>query len=245
MIIVDAMAKLHEEALVVSGSFELALKEPGDAEKLIDAMKAGMEKTNAWAAEKDVFIGHVKGYITWGESDEAIMLSTVGEDVQIKGSETRPVPPCTVKVGTANIVFGTELHEVEERVEEYCAEVLAAFGEECDFCCEHEDDCECGCHDHDHEDGEHHHHHHHDHEHHHDHDHEHHHHEHEHHGEDCDCGCHDHEDGEHHHHHHDHEHEHEHHHDHEHEHEHHHEHDHEHEHHHDHDHGHEHHHHDE
>ena len=203
MIEVEASATLHEEARVVSGSFELELRQPGDAEKLIAAMKAGMEKTNAWAAENDVFIGHVKGFVTWGENDEAVMLSTVGEDVQIKGSETRPVPPCTVKVGTANIVFGIDLHEVEERVEAYCGEVLAAFGEDCDFDCEHDDDCECGCHDHDHEDGEHHHHHHHEHE-----DGEHHHHHHEH------------ESGEHHHHHHhehegegEHHHEHEHHHD--------------------------------
>lgn len=214
MIRVEASAKLHEEARVVSGSFELELKEAGDAEKLIDVMKAGMEKTNAWAAENDVFIGHVKGYITWGENNEAIMLSTVGEEVQVKGSETRPVPPCTVKVGTANIVFGIDLPLVEERVEEYCDELLAAFGQECAFHCEHDDDCECGCHDHDHGDGHEHHHHHH------------------HHDGDCDCGC-EHEEG-HEHHHHEHEHDHEHHHHHhdgdcDHEHEHHH---HEHEHHH-------------
>ena len=38
MIHVEASAKLHEEARVVSASFELELKEAGDAEKLLAAM---------------------------------------------------------------------------------------------------------------------------------------------------------------------------------------------------------------
>ncbi len=193
MINVKIAARLHDEARVVSADFELPLSSGDDYKKLLDAMVSGMEKTNAWAKENDVFIGHVKGFITWGE-DEAVMLSTVGEDVQVKGSESVPKAPCSVKVGSANIVFGIDLHEVEERVEDFARDILAAFGEQGDYCHEHDDDCECGCHDHDHE---HHHHHDHEHEHHHHHDHDH---EHEH-DEDCECGCH-----EHHHEHHDHEH---------------------------------------
>lgn len=183
MINVKIAARLHDEARVVSADFELPLSSGDDYKKLLDAMVSGMEKTNAWAKENDVFIGHVKGFITWGE-DEAVMLSTVGEDVQVKGSESVPKAPCSVKVGSANIVFGIDLHEVEERVEDFARDILAAFGEQGDYCHEHDEDCECGCHDHDHE-----------HHHHHDHDHEHHHHEHDHeheHDEDCECGCHEH-----------------------------------------------------
>ena len=186
MIHVDVNARLHDEARVVSANFDLELKKPGDAEKLISCMVAGMEETNRWAERNNVFIGHVKGFVTWGE-DKAVMISTVGEDVQVKGSEERPEPPCTVKVGTTNIVFGIDLHEVEERVEEFVKEVVGQFDENAEICCEHDDGCECGCHDHDHD---------------HEHEHEHHHHHHEH-DDGCECGCHEHE-HEHHHHHHEH-----------------------------------------
>jgi len=213
MIHVDVSARLHDEARVVSANFDMELTAAGSADKLIAAMVAGMEETNRWADKNDVFIGHVKGFVTWDE-DKAVMISTVGAAVEVKGSEERPQPPCTVKVGTANIVFGIDLHEVEERVMAFVSEVLAQFGETAHFHCEHEEDCQCGCHDHDHDHEHHHHHdehcecgcHDHDHEHHHhhdehcecgchDHDHEHHHH----HDEHCECGCHDH-DHEHHHH---------------------------------------------
>ena len=191
MIHVDVSARLHDEARVVSANFDLELTAADAADKLIAAMVAGMEETNRWADKNDVFIGHVKGFVTWGE-DKAVMVSTVGAAVEVKGSEDRPQPPCTVKVGTANIVFGIDLHEVEERVMAFVSELVAQLGELPEFSCQHEDDCECGCHDHDHE-----HHHHHD-EHCecgcHDHDHE----PHHHHDEHCECGCHDH-DHEHHH----------------------------------------------
>ncbi len=211
MIQIDISARLHDEARVVSANFDIELTDAAAADTLIAAMVSGMEETNLWADKHDVFIGHVKGFVTWDE-DKAVMISTVGAAVEVKGSEDRPQPPCTVKVGTANIVFGIDLHEVELRVMAFVSGVLAKFGEVAEFHCKHEDDCECGCHDHEHE-----HHHHHDgdcecgcH----DHEHEHHHH----HDGDCECGCHDHE----HHHHHDddcecgHDHGHEHHHHHEH-----------------------------
>lgn len=189
MINVDVNARLHDEARVVSANFDLTLVHPGDGEKLVAAMVSGMEETNRWAQQNDVFIGHVKGFVTWGE-DKAVMLSTVGAAVEVKGSEERPEAPCAVKVGSANIVFGAELHAVEERVMAFVTGVLAGFGEQPGFSCEHDEDCQCGCHDHEH--------------HHHDddcecgcHDHEHHHH---HHDEDCQCGCHDHDHERHHHH---------------------------------------------
>ena len=223
MIHVDVSARLHDEARVVSANFEMELS--SDADKLIAAMVSGMEETNRWAEKNDVFIGHVKGFVTWDE-DKAVMISTVGEAVEVKGSEDRPQPPCTVKVGTANIVFGIDLHQVEERVMDFVSQLMAQFGELPEFHCQHEDDCECGCHGHEHHHHEHgddcdcgchdHEHHEHEHGHHHDHDehcdcgchdHEHHEHEHEHHhdhDEHCDCGCHDHEHHHHEHHHHEH-----------------------------------------
>ena len=143
MIHVDVSARLHDEARVVSANFEMELTADGSADQLIAAMVAGMEETNRWAEKNDVFIGHVKGYVTWGE-DKAVMISTVGAAVEVKGSEDRPQPPCTVKVGTANIVFGIDLHEVEERVMAFVSELVSSFGELPEFSCEHEADREGG-----------------------------------------------------------------------------------------------------
>jgi hypothetical protein len=168
-------ARMHEEAAVVSARFQLPLKTRGGLSALMDSLTAGMRQLNAWAEENGVIIGHVKGYIGWGQ--EAVMLSTTGGDVQVKGSTSLPEPPCTAEVGVAAIVFGVAPDAVEERMEQFIGAALEGLGfpaaveheeehahehgEDC--CCEHDhhhdhghgEDC-CGehAHHHDHEHGE-------------------------------------------------------------------------------------------
>jgi hypothetical protein len=173
-------ARLHEEARVASA--KLALKPLHGLAALRDQIAEQLRISVLWADEQEAMIGHVKAYLQWGEG-EALMLSTTGGAVEVKGSALPAEEPETAEVGITAIVFGPELEAVEDRLEGMAAAIAGQNGEWCtyDHECEHhhhdhEHGEDCGCHDHDHD---------HDHDEHcdcHDHDHEHHHH-HEHHHE--------------------------------------------------------------
>jgi hypothetical protein len=148
-------SKLHDEARVVSAKFAIRLNKAGDLSRLLDMLTSGMASINEWAFDNDVIIGHVKGFVTCGE--ESVMISTTGDDVQTKGSQNIPEPPCDIEVGLASIVFGVELREVEKQLEGFISKLLDHFdiGHTMIHEGAHVHDDSCGC-------GEHHHHHSHD-----------------------------------------------------------------------------------
>jgi hypothetical protein len=143
-------ANLHDEARVVSVQFVIKLQNIGDMRRLLDKLIYEMESINAWANEKDVIIGHVKGYATCGE--ETIIVSTTGDEVQTKGSQNMPEPPCEVQMGFAAIVFGIELREVEKQLETLVSRILTCFDYEYAMIYEgehiHDDSCGCSSHEH-------------------------------------------------------------------------------------------------
>jgi hypothetical protein len=145
-------SKLHDEARVVSAKFAIGLLKAGDLNRLIDTLTSGMESINEWAFDNDVIIGHLKGFVTCGK--ESVMISTTGDDVQTKGSQKMPEPPCDVEVGLASIVFGIELREVEKQLEGLISKLLDNFDIEHTIIHEgehvHDDSCSCGEHHHHH-----------------------------------------------------------------------------------------------
>ena len=164
MITVNINARDHEEAHVASAKFTL----PEASLPLAEAeVTKQLAVTVRWADEKDMLIGHVKAYLTWGTED-ARMLSTTGGAVESKGSEL-PEGKRSVEIGVTAIVFGGELEDAEDRLEGLAAAVAGQFGDWCTYIheCEHEH------HHHDHDHRHHDHEHEHDYEHHHDHDHDH------------------------------------------------------------------------
>ena len=165
-------ARLHEEARVASAKF--VLKPLRSLAVLRDQVSEQLRISVLWAEELDAMIGHIKAYIQWAEG-EAVMLSTTGGAVEVKGSDLPGKLPETAEVGVTAIVFGPELEAVEDRLEGMAAAIIGQNGEWCtyDHECEHhhhdhEHGEDCGCHDH-----EHHHDHEHDHEHHYEHEHRH------------------------------------------------------------------------
>ena len=153
-------SKLHDEARVVSSKFAIRLFKAGDLSRLLDTLTRGMESINKWAFDNDVIIGHIKGFVTCGA--ESVMISTTGEDVQTKGSQNMPEPPCDIEVGLASIVFGVELREVEKQLEGLISKLLGNLDIEHTMIHEgahvHDDSCGCGDHHHTHEHGHEHHH---------------------------------------------------------------------------------------
>lgn len=146
-------SKLHDKARVVSAQLILCLEQKDDMNKLLETIVDGMRDMNKWASENDVIIGHVKGYVTFGQ--EAVMVSTTGDDIQTKGSQNMPELPCNVTIGLAAIVFGTELRETEKQLLRLITRITAHFGYEPTIIHEgehvHDDNCGCGAHHHHHE----------------------------------------------------------------------------------------------
>ena len=188
MIRTEISARLHEEARVASA--KLSLRPAAGLAALRDQVAEQLRISVRWAEETDTLIGHIKAYLQWGGT-EAVMLSTTGGPVEVKGSPLPEGEPESAEVGITAIVFGPELEAVEDRLEGMAAAIAGQNGEWCTFVheCEHhhhhdhdhdhDHDGACGCGEHEHE-HEHHHAHEHGHEHHHDHEHHHHHHDHEH-----------------------------------------------------------------
>lgn len=190
MIKVEINARLHEEARVASAKFEL--KPAAGVAVLRDQIAEQLRISVLWADEQDAMIGHIKAYVQWG-TENALMLSTTGGAVEVKGSELPSVEPEIAEVGITGIVFGAELEALEDRLEGMAAAIAGQNGQWCVYAheCEHHHhdhehsgDCSCDDHDHHHHDHEHgeecacH-----EHEHHHGHEHDHHdHHDHGHHG---------------------------------------------------------------
>ncbi len=182
MIKVEINARLHEEARVASAKF--SLKPEAGLAALRDQIGEQLRISVLWADEQEAMIGHIKAYLQWGTED-ALMLSTTGGAVEVKGSMLPSREPELAEVGITAIVFGVELEALEDRLEGMAAAIAGQNGQWCVYAheCEHhhhdhEHGEDCSCHDHehyhDHEHGEtcscH------DHEHHHDHDHDHEHH---------------------------------------------------------------------
>ena len=172
MIKVEINARLHEEARVASAKF--CLRPGGGLAALRDQVAEQLRISVLWAEEQNAMIGHIKAYLQWGTED-ALMLSTTGGAVEVKGSVLPADEPESAEVGITAIVFGVELEALEDRLEGMAASVAGQNGQWCVYA--HE--CSHHHHEHDHE---------HDHDHDHDHDH-HHNHDHDHSG---DCSCHEH-----------------------------------------------------
>ena len=184
MIKVEINARLHEEARVASAKFEL--KPAAGVAALRDQIAEQLRISVLWADEQEAMIGHIKAYVQWG-TENALMLSTTGGAVEVKGSELPSAEPEIAEVGITGIVFGAELEALEDRLEGMAAAIAGQNGQWCVYAHEcdhhhhdHEHSEDCSCDDHDH----HHHHEHgeecscHEHEHHHSHEHD----DHDHHG---------------------------------------------------------------
>jgi len=172
MVRVEINARIHEEARVASA--KLSLKPTGGLAALRDQVGEQLRISVRWAEEQDILIGHIKAYLQWGGED-ALMLSTTGGAVEVKGSALPDTVPESAEVGITAIVFGPELEAVEDRLEGMATAIAGQNGEWCTYVheCEHhhhhhdhdhEHDENCSCHEHDHD---------HDHEHHHEHGHHH------------------------------------------------------------------------
>ena len=180
MVKVEINARLHEEARVASAKF--SLKPAGGLAALRDQTAEQLRVSVLWADEQEAMIGHIKAYLQWG-TEEALMLSTTGGAVEVKGSALPSIEPELAEVGITGIVFGVELEALEDRLEGMAAAIAGQNGQWCVYAheCEHHhhhdhdhgEDCDCGCHDDDHD---------HDHEHHQSHEH----------GEACSCHEHEH-----------------------------------------------------
>ena len=158
MIRVEINARLHEEARVASAKF--SLKTAAGLAALRDQIKEQLRISVLWADEQEAMIGHIKAYLQWGTED-ALMLSTTGGAVEVKGSALPSAEPELAEVGITGIVFGVELETLEDRLEGMAAAIAGQNGQWCVYVheCEHhhhEHDHgeECDCHDHEHHDHE-------------------------------------------------------------------------------------------
>ena len=162
MVNVEINARLHEEARVASA--KLCLQPSLSLAALRDQIGEQLRISVRWAEELDAMIGHIKAYLTWG-GEEAIMLSTTGGPVEVKGSALPETCPETAEVGITAIVFGPELERMEDRLEGMAAAIAGQNGEWCSFVhtCEHHhhdhdhghEHEDCGCHEHGHHRHEH------------------------------------------------------------------------------------------
>ena len=168
MVRVEINARIHEEARVASA--KLSLSPVMGLAALRDQISEQLRISVLWADELDAMIGHIKAYLQWGDN-EAIMLSTTGTDVEVKGSALPEKLPETAELGITAIVFGPELEAVEDRLEGMAAAIAGQNGQWCTYVheCEHhhhhdhdhdhEHDEQCSCHEHEHHHEEHEHHH--------------------------------------------------------------------------------------
>ena len=144
MIHVHISAREHDQAHVASCKLRIA--PAGGLALLRDRLAEQLRISVRWAEEKDLFIGHIKAYLQWGEED-ALMLSTTGGAVEVKGSALPEAEPGEAEVGVTAIVFGGDLYQVEDRLEGISAALAGQYGDWCEF----EHDCH---HHHHHHEGE-------------------------------------------------------------------------------------------
>lgn len=160
MLKLEMRGRTHDEARVVSAQFKVE----AEFEALRDALVKAMEAECEWAEANDVIIGHLKAYIKRG--DEAVMLSTTGYGVQIKGE---PGEGAELDVGIDSITYGSTLGVAEQRLEALARGVLVGREIEVNWDCgdpectdpshhhhHHDHDEHCSCehehgHDHEHE----------------------------------------------------------------------------------------------
>ncbi len=155
MLKLEMRGRTHDEARVVSAQFKVE----ADFESVRDALVKAMEAECEWAEANDVIIGHLKAYIKRG--DEAVMLSTTGYGVQVKGE---PGEGAELDVGIDSITYGSTLGVAEQRLEAIARGVLAGRDIEVNWDCgdpectdpshhhhDHGGECSCG-HDHEHHD---------------------------------------------------------------------------------------------
>ena len=159
MIKLEMRGRTHDEARVVSAQFKVE----AEFEAMRDALVKAMEAECEWAEANGVIIGHLKAYIKRGE--DAVMLSTTGYGVQIKGE---PGEGAELDVGIDSITYGSTLSVAEQRLEAIARGLLAGRDIEVNWDCgdenctdpnhhhhhhDHEHGEACGC-DHDHEEHE-------------------------------------------------------------------------------------------
>ncbi len=146
MLKLEMRGRTHDEARVVSAQFKVE----ADFESVRDALVKAMEAECEWAEANDVIIGHLKAYIKRG--DEAVMLSTTGYGVQVKGE---PGEGAELDVGIDSITYGSTLGVAEQRLEAIARGVLAGRDIEVNWDCgdpectdpshHHHDHGECSC----------------------------------------------------------------------------------------------------
>lgn len=165
MIKVQLRSRNHDEARVVSAEFKMDMDGPEGLEKYKSALVSAMETECAWAEANDIIIGHLKAYAKL--EDQALMFSTTGYGVQVKGSLEPGGDSFAMECGIDAITYGSALPDAEKRVEGLVAGVMAAFGQqwepsyECDDpnCTDHhhhhhhDGECSCGHDHHEHEHG--------------------------------------------------------------------------------------------
>ena len=155
MLKLEMRGRTHDEARVVSAQFKVE----AEFEQMRDALVKAMEAECEWAEANDVIIGHLKAYIKRG--DEAVMLSTTGYGVQVKGE---PGEGSELDVGIDSITYGSTLGVAEQRLEALARGVLAGRDIEVNWDCgdpdctdpshhhhhhDHDEHCDCG-HEHEH-----------------------------------------------------------------------------------------------
>lgn len=118
MLDLEMRGRTHDGARVVSAQFAV----DADLDGMRDSLKKAMETECGWAEENDVIIGHLKAYIKRGDS--AIMLSTTGYGVQIKGE---PGEGSTLEIGIDSITYGSSLEEAEDRLENLAKDLLSGY----------------------------------------------------------------------------------------------------------------------
>ena len=126
MIKLEMRGRTHDEARVISAQFTVE----EDFETLRDALVAAMDAECGWAEENDVIIGHLKAYIRRG--DDAVMLSTTGYGVQVKGT---PGEGAELEVGIDSISYGSTLSVAEQRLEALARGLLAGRDVEVNWDC--------------------------------------------------------------------------------------------------------------
>jgi len=102
---------IHEGALAVSGEKNITDLGLEDVQQdILEEFKA----MNAWVAQRDGIIGHIKGFIA--SRDKSFMISTTGDEVDYRFLETAAKPFDGIQVSVACIVFNIPQLELEEKL---------------------------------------------------------------------------------------------------------------------------------
>lgn len=103
----------HENAVIVSAEREIR----GDYNRVKEAMTRGLKDLADWVESQNGLVGHIKAHLS--EKGYSAMLSTTGDDVQIKESDKQ-----IVTVNLAVIVFVDNEEGLAEQVSQLLKEIV-------------------------------------------------------------------------------------------------------------------------